>query len=89
MAVRAASASALYDLRDVDGRDLVEAAIELIVNGVAGDAVMALASKVVTPRTSPFEMDELVQDARDELSMPKLDSAGTALRACQAQLAGG
>jgi hypothetical protein len=77
---------AMYDLRSTDGRDLVAAAAELLVAGIEGPAVIDLASEVVTPLTSPFEIDALVSSARDELGMPTLDPDGTAGRAALGQL---
>ena len=44
------------------------------------------ASKVVTPLTSPFELDDLVAGARDELQMTRLDQEQTTIRAAQAQV---
>lgn len=77
---------ALYDLRAGDSKSLVSAATDLLANGVDGDGVVALASKVVTPLTSPFEMDALVAVAREELSMSQLDHERTAIRATQTQI---
>lgn len=77
---------AMHDLRSADGRQLVEAAADLLVAGIDGPAVVELASMVVSPLTSPFEFDALVRAARDELTMPILASGGTALRAAQGQL---
>ena len=77
---------AMYDLRSADGGDLVTEAAELLVAGIEGPAVIDLASEVVTPLTSPFEIDALVRSARDELGMPALDSDGTAGRAALGQL---
>jgi hypothetical protein len=77
---------ALSDLRAVDSRSLVSAATDLLILGVGGDGLIALASKVVTPLTSPFEMDALVIEARDELAMGQLDPEATAIRAAQAQV---
>jgi len=77
---------AMYDLRSADGRELVSAAAHLLVAGIDGPAVIELASEVVTPLTSPFEIDALVGSARDELGMPKLDVDGTAGRAVSGQL---
>lgn len=67
---------AMYDLRSADGRELVTAAAELLVAGIAGPSVVELASEVVTPLTSPFEIDALIGSARDELGMPTLDAEG-------------
>lgn len=75
-----------YDLRSADGRTLVSAAAELLVAGIDGPAVIELASEVVAPLTSPFEMDALVGSAREELGMPMLDSDGTSVRAALGQL---
>ncbi|MDF2146856.1 hypothetical protein [Knoellia sp. p5-6-4] len=77
---------ALYDLRALDSKSLVHAATDLLVSGVEGPAVVALASAVVTPVTSPFEMDALVLEAREELGMSQLDQDQTAIRASQSQL---
>jgi hypothetical protein len=77
---------AMYDLRSADGRDLVAAATELLVADIDGPAVIELASEVVTPLTSPFEIDALVSSARDELGMPALDPKGTGGRAASGQL---
>jgi hypothetical protein len=76
----------MYDLRCVDGRTVVDAASGLLAADVDGPAAMDLASMVVTPLTSPFELDALVALARDELGMPVLDGDRTAIRAAQAQL---
>jgi hypothetical protein len=76
----------MYDRRDRDARDLVAASSELLAVGVDGGAMVALASKVVTPLTSPFETDDLVADAREEVRMPPLDEGGTTVRLTQAQL---
>ncbi len=62
------------------------AATDLLVEDTAGDEVIALASKVVTPLTSPFEMDDLIVAARGELQMARLDPEETAIRAAQAQV---
>ncbi len=59
---------------------------ELLALGVDGEAIVALASKVVTPLTSPFETDDLVADAREELRMSPLDEGPTTVRLTQAQL---
>ncbi len=77
---------ALYDLRARDAKSLVAAATDLLAEGSDGDGVIALASKVVTPLTSPFEMDDLVAAARDDLRMARLDPEQTAIRATQAQV---
>lgn len=77
---------ALYDLRALDSKSMVSDATDLLVSGVDGPAVVALASAVVTPVTSPFEMDALVFEAREELGMSQLDHEGTAIRAAQTQL---
>jgi hypothetical protein len=77
---------ALSDLRAADSRSLVSAATDLLTLGVGGAGLIALASKVVTPLTSPFEMDALVIEARDELAMGQLDPEATAIRAAQAQV---
>jgi hypothetical protein len=77
---------ALYDLRAGDARSLVAAATDLLTEDRAGDEVIALASKVVLPLTSPFEMDDLVAGAREELQMARLDPEQTAIRAAQAQV---
>jgi hypothetical protein len=77
---------ALYDLRAKDSRSLVAAATDLLVADTDGDEVTALASKVVTPLTSPSEMDDLVSAAREELHMARLDPERTAIRAAQAQV---
>src|SRR4051794_17950938 len=68
---------ALYDLRAGDSRPLVAAATDLLAEDTVGDAVIALASKVVTPLTSPFEMDDLIAGAREELQMAQLDPEQT------------
>jgi len=65
---------------------MVSAATDLLVSGMDGPAVVALASAVVTPVTSPFEMDALVLEAREELGMAQLDDELTAIRASQTQL---
>jgi hypothetical protein len=77
---------ALYDFRAGDAKSLVAAATDLLVEDTDGEGVVALASKVVTPLTSPFEMDDLVTEARDELRMSRLDPDQTAIRAAQAQV---
>jgi hypothetical protein len=77
---------ALYDLRAGDARPLVVAATDLLADDMVGDEVIALASKVVTPLTSPFEMDELVAGAREALLMARLDPEQAAIRAAQAQV---
>jgi len=77
---------ALYDLRALDSKSMVSAATDLLMSGVEGPAVVALASAVVTPVTSPFEMDALVLEAREELGMSQLDDELTAIRASQTQL---
>lgn len=77
---------AMYDLRSVDGRRVVAAASGLLVADLDGPAATDLASMVVTPLTSPFQIDALVASARDELGMPVLDGERTAIRAAQAQL---
>lgn len=76
----------MYDRRDRDARDLVAASSELLALGIDGEAIVALASKVVTPLTSPFETDDLVADAREQLRMSPLDERGTTVRLTQAQL---
>lgn len=76
----------MYDRRDRDARDLVAASSELLALGVDGDAIVALASKVVTPLTSPFETDDLVAEAREQLRMSTLDEGATTVRLTQAQL---
>ena len=83
---RFADALALYDLRAVDSKALVAAATDLLTEDTVGDEVIALASKIVTPLTSPFEMDALVTEARGELRMARLDPDQTAIRAAQAQV---
>lgn len=75
---------ALYDLRAGDANSLVAAATDLIADETAGDEVIALASKVLTPHTSPFEMDDLVAGAREELQMARLGPDQTTIRAAQA-----
>jgi hypothetical protein len=65
---------------------MVSAATNLLVSGLEGPAVVALASAVVTPLTSPFEMDALVLAAREELDMSQLDPELTAIRAAQTLL---
>jgi hypothetical protein len=77
---------AMYDLRSVEGRQLVYAAAELLAADIDGPAVTELASMVVTPLTSPFEIDARVASARDELGMPTLDRDSTMMRAAQGQL---
>lgn len=77
---------AMYDLRSIDGRRVVAAASGLLVADLDGPAATDLASMVVTPLTSPFQIDALVALARDELGMPVLDGDRTAIRAAQAQL---
>jgi hypothetical protein len=74
----------LYDLRAGDSKSLVAAATDLLAEDTVGDEVIALASKIVTPLTSPFEMDALVADAREELRMARLGPDLTAIRAVQA-----
>jgi hypothetical protein len=76
----------LYDLRAGDSKSLVAAATDLLAEDTVGDEVIALASKIVTPLTSPFEMDALVADAREELRMARLGPDLTAIRAVQAQV---
>ena len=76
---------ALYDLRALDSNSMVSAATDLLAHGMDGDRLIALASKVVTPLTSPFEMDALIGAAREELSMGQLDPEATAIRAAQTQ----
>lgn len=76
---------ALYDLRDVDSKSVVSAATDLLAHGIDGDGLVALASMVVTPLTSPCEMDALLGAAREELSMGQLDPEETAIRAAQTQ----
>jgi hypothetical protein len=75
-----------YDWRDRDARDLVAASAEMLVLGVDGEALVALASKLVTPLTSPFEMDALIADARAEMRMPRPDDRAATVRVTQAQL---
>lgn len=76
----------MYDRRERDARDLVAASSELLSRGVDGDAVVALASKVVTPLTSPFETDDLVAAAREQLGMAPLAENAATVRRTQAQL---
>lgn len=76
----------MYDRRARDARDLVAASSQLLALGVDGDAVVALASKVVTPLTSAFETDDLVADAREQLQMPTLDEGAATVRLTQVQL---
>lgn len=76
----------MYDRRDRDARDLVAASSELLALGIDGEAIVALASRVVTPLTSPFETDDLVADAREQLQMSALDEGATTVRLTQAQL---
>jgi hypothetical protein len=84
--LRFGDALALYDWKGSDARDLVAASTNLLVLGMNDDELVALASKVVTPLTSPFEMDELIADARDRLNMPTLDESAAAVRVTQAQI---
>jgi hypothetical protein len=76
----------MYDLRSVDGRPIIDAAAELLAAGIGGPAVVELASILVTPLTSPFEVDARVASAREELAMPPLSPDALATRAAQAQL---
>ncbi len=75
-----------YDWRDRDARDLVAASAEMLALGVDGEALVALASKVVTPLTSPFEMDALIADARAEMRMRRLDDSAATVRFTRSQL---
>jgi hypothetical protein len=83
---RFGDALALYDLRAVDSKPLVVAATDLLTEETGGERLVALASKVVIPLTSPFEMDELVATAREEQHMPRLDREQTVIRAAQSQV---
>ena len=74
------------DLGSADGREVVDAAAELLSADIHGPAVTELASLVITPLTSGFEVDALVASAREELGMPVLDSDRAAIRAAQAQV---
>lgn len=77
---------AMYDLRSVDGRQIIDVAAELLAAGIDGPAVVELASMPMTPLTSPFEVDALVASARGELGMPPLSQEAVATRAAQGQL---
>ena len=77
---------AMYDLRSVDGRQVIDVAAELLAAGIDGPAVVDLASMPVTPLTSPFEVDARVASAREELGMPPLSLEALASRAAQGQL---
>ena len=76
----------MYDLGVGDSRALVAAATELLVEGCDAEPVVSLACVVVTPLTNPFEMAALVQAAREELRMSRLDPDATEIRAAQTQL---
>ena len=77
---------AMYDLRSVDGRQIIDVAADLLAAGIDGPAVVELASIPVTPLTSPFEVDARVASAREELRMPPLSPDALATRAAQGQL---
>ncbi|MEW1953625.1 hypothetical protein [Terrabacter sp. NPDC080008] len=77
---------ALYDIRATDAKSVVAAATELVATGLEGEGLVDLASKVVTPLTSPFEMDALVAVAREELGMKQLSFEEATVRATQAQI---
>ena len=81
-----ADALALYDIRNLDAKQLVSAATQLLVDGIENDAVVALACQTVTSATSPFELDELVVRAREELGMTVLDHDARLLRVAQAMV---
>ena len=51
------------DLGSADGREVVDAAAELLASDIHGPSVTELASLVVTPLTSGFEVDALVAAA--------------------------
>lgn len=80
---------ALLAVDDCEGygsrQAVVDAATDLLVLGVDGDAVVALASAVVSPLTSA-EFDELAEAASEELGMPALDRDAMLVRATQHQL---
>jgi hypothetical protein len=74
------------DLGSADSREVVNAAAGLLATDIHGPAVTELASLVITPLTSGFEVDALVASAREELGMPVLDPDRAAIRAAQAQV---
>ncbi len=78
---------ALFDLGHRDNHRMVEAATGLLIaDPSSGPAVLALASAVIKPAINRFEMDDLVQSARDELAMKPLSSDQTLLRATQTSI---
>lgn len=77
---------AVYDLSFTVRKIWVSAATDLLVAGVDGPAVVALASAIVTPATNPFVTDDLVRDARAELGLAQLDDDALIIRVAQSQL---
>lgn len=72
---------ALYDIGLVDGAGIVDAAVQLLVDGIGGDAVVALACVVAPSRASRSDVDDLVVAAREELGMARLDEDQALIRA--------
>jgi hypothetical protein len=77
---------AMYDLRSVDGRQVIDVAAEPLAAGIDGPAVVELASIPGTPLTGPFEVNARVASAREELGMPPVSLEALASRAAQGQL---